>query len=60
MLSIQEGGLRAPLAACISKTAEILPEEEFLEHARMKPACFTRSRGTLPFDRPVRIILSLV
>jgi hypothetical protein len=38
MLSIQEGGLRAPLVEYISKTTEILPEEDFLEHARMKPA----------------------
>jgi hypothetical protein len=26
-------------------TAEILPEEEFLEHARMKPADSARNRG---------------
>jgi hypothetical protein len=38
MLSIQEGGLRAPLVDYIRKTAEILSEEEFLENARMMPA----------------------
>jgi hypothetical protein len=30
MLSIQDGGLRAPLVGYISKTAEILSEEKFL------------------------------
>ncbi|MDR1536896.1 MAG: hypothetical protein LBU32_02675 [Clostridiales bacterium] len=54
MLSIQEGGLRAPLAEYIRKTAEILPEEDFLEHAGMKPADSARNRGRLPFDRPAR------
>jgi hypothetical protein len=37
-----------------------LSEEDFLEHARMKPADFTRNRGKLPFDRLMRIIMSLV
>jgi hypothetical protein len=60
MLSIQEGGLRAPLVGYISKTAEILSEEEFLNHARMKPSDFARNRGKLPFDRLMRIIMSLV
>ncbi|MDR1539071.1 MAG: hypothetical protein LBU32_13950 [Clostridiales bacterium] len=46
MLSIQEGRLRAPLVEYIRKAAEILPEEDFLEHARN--------------DRPVRTAVSLV
>jgi hypothetical protein len=54
MLSIQEGGLRAPLVEYIRKTTEILPEEDFLEHARMKPADSTRNRGKPPFDLPAR------
>ncbi|MDR1539635.1 MAG: hypothetical protein LBU32_16880 [Clostridiales bacterium] len=59
MLSIQEGGLRAPLVEYISKTIEILPDDEFLKHARMKPVGSARNRGKLQFDRPARIILSL-
>ncbi|MDR1538320.1 MAG: hypothetical protein LBU32_10055, partial [Clostridiales bacterium] len=60
MLSIQESRLRAPIVEYIRKTAEILSEEDFLEHARMKPADFTRNRGKLPFDRLMRITVSLV
>jgi hypothetical protein len=56
MLSIQEGGLRAPLVECTGKTTEILPEEDFLEHARMKPADSARNRG----KPPVRTAASLV
>jgi hypothetical protein len=60
MLSIQEGGLRAPLVEYTGKTAEILPEEDFLEHAGMKPADSARNRGRLPFDRLMRTAASLV
>jgi hypothetical protein len=56
MLSIQEGGLRAPLVGYTGKAAEILPEEEFLNHTRMKLADFTRNRKKLPFDRLMSII----
>ncbi|MDR1537104.1 MAG: hypothetical protein LBU32_03755 [Clostridiales bacterium] len=59
MLSIQEGGLRAPLVEYKGKAAEILPEEDFLEHAGMKPADSARNRGRPPFDRPVRTAVSL-
>jgi hypothetical protein len=60
MLSIQEGGLRAPLVDYIRKTVKILSEDDFLKHARMKPADSARNRGKLPFDRLMRIIMSLV
>ncbi|MDR1537171.1 MAG: hypothetical protein LBU32_04090 [Clostridiales bacterium] len=56
MLLIQEGRLRAPLAGCTAKVAEILPDEEFLERARMKPADSARNRKKLRFDRKARII----
>jgi hypothetical protein len=60
MLSIQEGGLRVPLVEYISKTVEILSEEDILEHARMKLADSARNRGKLPFDRLMRTAASLV
>ncbi|MDR1541750.1 MAG: hypothetical protein LBU32_27955 [Clostridiales bacterium] len=59
MLSIQDGGFHAPLAEYIGKTTEILREDEFLKHARMKPADSARNREKLPFERPARIILFL-
>ncbi|MDR1540281.1 MAG: hypothetical protein LBU32_20225 [Clostridiales bacterium] len=59
MLSIQEGRLRASLAGCAGKTAEVLPEEEFLENVRMKPSDSARNRKKLPFDRPARTAASL-
>jgi hypothetical protein len=43
MHSIQEGGLRAPRVECTAKAAEILPEGEFLECARMMPADSARN-----------------
>ncbi|MDR1537360.1 MAG: hypothetical protein LBU32_05075 [Clostridiales bacterium] len=57
MLSIQGGGLCSPLADYAGKAAEFLPEEEFLEHPRMKAADSARNRRRLPFDQPARISL---
>ncbi|MDR1540166.1 MAG: hypothetical protein LBU32_19630 [Clostridiales bacterium] len=51
MLSIQEGGLHAPFASCTGKTVEILSEDEFSGHVRMKPADFTRKKSCRSFGR---------